>query len=128
MIAHSRRWTDLKRRLLLGQFVRMQSDIFQIAQVAPPFGPCEWLAPIVGDPHDFSVFELADGDVPIHATITVICVLLNYDHIAARMPPRDAKLEILKMRLHLRDTRLSAKKFSTLWPPSHSAVGQRRAE
>jgi hypothetical protein len=62
------------------------------------------------------------------ATVTIIGVPLNHDHIAAGMPPRDAKLEILKMRFYLRDTRLSAKKFSTLWPPSHSAIDQRRTE
>jgi hypothetical protein len=53
---------------------------------APRLRWIEWLAPIIGHAKNVPIPQLADGNVAIYATISVVGIPLDYDHIAALMP------------------------------------------
>lgn len=55
-----------------------------------------------------------------------LCFQISINSVEADWDDESGKVEV-RVQIH-RDTRLSAKKFSTLWPPSHGTIGQRRAE
>ena len=115
-----------RAQLILGQFVGVRSNVFRITESTSPLGRIEWFAPIIGDPHHFSLAHLSDACVPINPTIAVVAVPFDHHHVAAGMSPRDAKLETSKVRFHLGNSRFAMKHFSTLRPSSDRVAGKGR--
>ena len=114
------------RTLVVAQFVGVRPDIFRVAESTPPLWPSEGFAPIIGYPHDFSLAQLSDAYIPINAAISIVGIPL--DDVPAYVSARDTKLQTLKMRFHLGNTRFATKNLTTLRPPWHSVGSQRRLQ
>jgi hypothetical protein len=106
----------------------VRSDIFRIAESAPPFWPSEWFSPIISYTGHFSILQFPDAHIPINAPVSVIAVPFDHDDVPTGVPARHAQPEIPEMRFHLGNPCFATKDLATLRPSSDSVVRQRRTQ
>ena len=86
------------------------------------------LTPVVGGPHDFSILQLTNGDVPVQATVSVVAGPFDYDDIIEVQAPPDFQREFGKVAFDIGNQLPRAHDLAHLRPLANDLLCQGHAK